>query len=414
MNAENKGGGLGGRFRVFKLHVDGENLEKLRQLFRDFADGCARTKGALYYRGEWLEEWENVLEMREEAGKRTMPNPPAITLLVRFVMPDGAMRGNTAAPCIIDLRRLELRIPSYNVKVPLRRSLVRALIGENGLEPRPEFTLQVTRRGFVRIIARREAQAALALPLRVVTLDENSAYGFALAAWDIDACAAKVSLRLFEKLRPPNHGYRRQVAKLLQSYADKPSGEVRQQLAELLPEEVLEKLTTESAGKIAEATRAKEKRLNEAFIERLVAKARKLVRGARQQGMSALILIDPIDPESLKGTSLQGTLLRARRSLRNLAVYEGAMLRLARASGKHCPRCGCKGEEVKHTRRSRIYKCGKCGMRWDRDKGVLYNLVYAYFAGMIREECDDYAAMATRVLEAFREWLEEHRNALTR
>jgi hypothetical protein len=30
---------------------------------------------------------------------------------------------------------------------------------------------------------------------------------------------------------------------------------------------------------------------------------------------------------------------------------------------------------------------------------------YAYFAGMIAEECDDYTAMATRVLEAFREWL---------
>jgi len=62
---------------------------------------------------------------------------------------------------------------------------------------------------------------------------------------------------------------------------------------------------------------------------------RRLVREARQQGMSVLILIDPINPESLRGTSLQGTLLRARRSLKNLAMYEGAMLRLASASGRH-------------------------------------------------------------------------------
>ncbi|MCC6005040.1 MAG: hypothetical protein LM590_11960 [Thermofilum sp.] len=88
-----KGGGLRGGFRVFRVHVDGGNLERLRQLFRDFADGKARVKGALCYRDEWLEEWGNVLKMREEAGKRTMPNPPAITLLVRFVMPDGSVRG---------------------------------------------------------------------------------------------------------------------------------------------------------------------------------------------------------------------------------------------------------------------------------------------------------------------------------
>jgi hypothetical protein len=401
-------GGLRGGFRVFMVHVSSENLSRLRQLFGDFVDGRTRVKGALYYREEWLEEWGNVLRMREEAGRRTMPSPPAVLLLVRFVMPDGDMRGNTAAPCVIDLRRRELRIPSYNVRVPLRRSLVKALIEENGLEPRPDFVLQVTRRGFLRVVARREVQAALALPLRVITLDENSVYGFALTAWDVSADGTKVSLRFFEKLRPPNHGYRRGVAKLLQSYADKPSGEVRQRLAEILPREVLEALTTERAEELAGATRARERRLNEAFVQRLAARVRRLVREARKRGMNVLILVDPIDPDSLRGTKLQGTLLRARRRLRNLAVYEGAMLRLLRASGRHCPRCGCGGREVGHTKRSRIYECPRCGLRWDRDKGVLYNLAYAYFARMIREESDDDTAMAARVLEAFREWLEKH------
>jgi len=109
---------------------------------------------------------------------------------------------------------------------------------------------------------------------------------------------------------------------------------------------------------------------------------------------------------------LQGTLLRARRSLRNLAAYEGALFRLARASGRHCPRCGCKGEEVERTKRSRVYECPRCGLKWDRDKGVLYNLAYAHFAGMIREECDDYTAVAERILAALREWLEKHPNIL--
>ncbi|MCC6004002.1 MAG: zinc ribbon domain-containing protein, partial [Thermofilum sp.] len=146
----------------------------------------------------------------------------------------------------------------------------------------------------------------------------------------------------------------------------------------------------------------------------LAAEVRRLVREARQQGMNTLMLVDPINNESLRGTKLQGTLLRARRSLRNLAAYEGAMLRLARASGRHCPRCGCRGEEIAHTKRSRVYECPHCGLRWDRDKGALYNLAYAYFARMAKEECDDYTAMAAGVLEAMSEWLAKHQNALTR
>jgi hypothetical protein len=407
-----KGGGLRGGFRVFKLHISSENLPKLKRLFQDFVDGKTRTKGVLYYRDEWMDAWGNVLEMREEAGRRTMPNPPAITLLVRFVMPDGSVRGNTAAPCVIDLRRRELRIPSYGVVEGLSTSLYRALVCENLLEPRPGFVLQVTRRGFLRVIAQREAYPELAMPLRLICIDENSAYGFALAAWDVSADGTKVSLRRLEKLRPPNHGYGRWVAKLLQSYADEPSGETRQQLAELLPQEVLEKLTTERARELAEATRRRERRLNNAFVERLAARVRRLVRKAHKRGMSVLVLIDPIDPDSLRGTRLQGTLLRARRSLKNLAAYEGAMLRLLRASGRHCPRCGCWGREVGHMKRSRIYECPRCGLRWDRDKGVLYNLAYSYFARMIREECDDDTAVASRVLEAFREWLEKHPRTL--
>jgi hypothetical protein len=52
-----RGKGQRGGFRVFKLYVDRGDLEKLKQLFRDFVDGSARVKGALCYRDEWLEEW---------------------------------------------------------------------------------------------------------------------------------------------------------------------------------------------------------------------------------------------------------------------------------------------------------------------------------------------------------------------
>jgi ribosomal protein L37AE/L43A len=84
--------------------------------------------------------------------------------------------------------------------------------------------------------------------------------------------------------------------------------------------------------------------------------------------------------------------------LQNLAMYEGARAEEASASGKVCPRCGTKGVEIVHTKRSRIYECPRCGLRWDRDKGVHYNMVYNYFARMVKEECDDDSVMAERVL----------------
>jgi hypothetical protein len=298
MSAEEGKGNWRGGFRVFKLRVSSENLPKLRQLFRDFADGCARVKGMLYYRGEWLEEWGNVLRMREEAGKRTMPKFPAATLLTRFITPDGSVRGNTAAPCIIDLRRGELRIPSYGITVPLRGSLAKALIEENELNPRPEFTVQVTRRGFIRIIARREAYSELALPLRLICIDENSSYGFVVAVFDYDG---KWRLTHFKIYRPPNHGYREGVFSLLQSYSDKPSEEVREALSQYFDPQVL---TPERARELAEETKRKERRENDEFIRQLIGDLRKVVRDARRQNMHVAVLIDPIDADTLRGTPL--------------------------------------------------------------------------------------------------------------
>jgi ribosomal protein L37AE/L43A len=348
--------------------------------------------------------------MRREAGKRAPPKAPPLPLPVRFVMPDGSTRGDNNAPAVIDLRRGELRIPSYGITQRLRRSLVRALVEENSLEPRPDFVLQVTRRGLVRVVAHRRLRARLELPLRVVTIDENSRHGHSLAYWHIDE--AKASMAHFEKLRPANHGYRREIAALLQSYADRPSEETKKQLAKILPPKVLRALTSERARELADAARRGEKRLNDSFVCKLVAKARKLVREARQRGVSALILVEPVNADSLRGTELQGTLLRGKKLLKNLAVYEGARVGEVSASGKICPRCRSKGVEVARTKRSRIYECPKCGLRWDRDKGVHYSMLVNYFKKLRKEECDDDSVMAERVLSLLREWLEKHSHTL--
>jgi hypothetical protein len=137
----------------------------------------------LYYWEEWIRMFDNVKRMREEAGKRMPPKTPPIPLPVRFVMPNGAARGNKHAPAVIDLRRGELRIPSHGIVEKLPRSLVRVLIEENELNPRPEFVLMLTRRGLLRLIASRSLPAPpIAPPIRVIAIDENSAYGFSIVA----------------------------------------------------------------------------------------------------------------------------------------------------------------------------------------------------------------------------------------
>jgi hypothetical protein len=252
---ENRNGTTPGPgWRVWKIRVNRVNREILKTLYKDviYKRNGNIPKGLLYYAEEWARMYENAKRLREEAGKRTLPKAPPLLLLVKFVMPDGRVRGNTAAPAVIDLRRGELRIPSYGVRVPLRRSLVRALIEENLLEPRPDFVLQVTRRGFLRIAAHRKLRARLELPLKVATIDENSRHGHSLAHWYINE--TKVAMAGFEKMRPVNHGFRREVAALLLSYADKPCEEAKRQLAKFLPPEVLKTLTTEGARELAEKT----------------------------------------------------------------------------------------------------------------------------------------------------------------
>jgi hypothetical protein len=402
MDVKNKGGGLRGGFRVFRVHVDSENLPRLRQLFRDFVDGRARVKGALRYRDEWLKEWRNVLKMREEASKRTVPNPPAITLLVRFVMPDGSARGNTAAPCVIDLRRRELRVPSYNVKVPLRGSIVEALVEENELNPRPEFTLQVTRRGFVRIIAHRELYPQPlkeGTKLRLICIDENSSYGFVVAVFDYDR---KWRLVSFGKHNPPNQGYRERVISLLQSFADKPAREARNALAQRLDLA----LTPERARELAEETKRKERKENDEFIRQLIGDLRKILREARKRNMHVAVLADPINPDTLRGTPLQRTLLRARRHLRNLARYEGAEFRLLRSSGKQCPICGSWGVEVA----PRTHRCPKCGITWDRDRCAVLRppLLYLEQLESMYEESDDVKYKMGRLATEYRGFMKRH------
>jgi hypothetical protein len=376
-------------FRVFKVRVRIENRKRLKELYNDVISKKVVKNGLLYYWEEWARMFENTKRIREEAGKRTLPKTPPLPLLVKFVMPDGEVRGNTAAPAVIDLRRGELRIPSYGVVQRLRKSLVRALVEENLLEPRPEFTLQVTRKGFLRLIASRYVHASIALPLRIIAIDENSLNGEALGVWDV-LRADRVVRSRHEEAMPRNRGFIDKTAALFQSAAAG-KAETLEKVKELLRKtgkteaEIAPLLTPEKLADIAASKREKEERLNKAFAEELTALVRDLVREAKERGWSVAIVIDPINHESLKGSKLQRTLLKPRRLLRNLARYEGAKLKLYRVSGKQCPNCGEWGIEVAHRR----YRCPHCNIEWDRDKCATFWLAKRFLDEHFKEESSD-------------------------
>jgi len=239
--------------------------------------------------------------------------------------------------------------------------------------------------------------------LRIIAVDENSRYGFVVAVFDFDE-RGYCRLTRFEISKPPNHGYREKVVSALKSYADKPGLGALESVRELLPLTP----TPSDAERLARAALARKKKLNNAFIETLVAGVRELVREALRRGAAVAIVVDPINSESLQGTPLQGTLLRIRERLENLAAYEGIHFAELRASGRYCPFCGTEGVENGH----RMFKCPSCGATWDRDRAAVVNLVLRYLKALYREECQD--ADTLRLVDAMQAWLKRHKEFLLR
>jgi len=415
------GAGLGEPgYRVFKPKTTKNIRGKLKEFYNMLTSLLPQDipKSALRYREEWERNFMEVIHSRlrssswlrpkkRKKGKRksgkSIPKRPPYMLTVRFILPSGERRGRSDAPVVIDLRGRELRIPCVGITVPIPEQLARALEEENGLEPRPKFVAQLTSEGKLRIIAERAPEPRPPeIPLRVIAIDENSRHGFVLAVFDFDE-HGYCRLVHFEILKPPNHGYRERIVATLRAHARKPA-EALKQLSELIPFIP----TPSEAEELAHKTLRKKRKLNNAFIETLVARVRGLVREALQGDAAVAIVVDPINSESLQGTPLQGTLLRARKRLRNLAKYEGAHFAEIRASGKLCPFCGAKGRERDH----RVFECPRCGTVWDRDRAALVNLILRYLETLHKEESQDTDAM--RLIDAMLAWLKRHKKFLLR
>ena len=343
--------------------------------------------------------FENAKRMREEAGKRTLPKASPLLLLVRFIMPDGSTRGNKNALCVIDLRKEELRIPSYGVVQRLRRSLVRALVEENNLNPRPDFVLQVTRRGFLRLVASRAPPRKDASTLLLICMDENAAHGLYTTLIRFDGERAKVTRG--PTFKPPNTALLRRIAAQLQSAADRGATVELRTLIQRAYEELGGEREVEGGELYAAPDRlrelkrrigARERRLNEEWRNRVVSWVRSVVRA--NADARAVVLVDEVTAE----TAQSGMLRRVSERLRNLCLYEGAEYVPLRASGRYCPRCNAMGVEVAR----RIFKCPRCGLQWHRDRMATFALALNY-AKLTENEA---------LRKALLEWLNEHPRAL--
>jgi hypothetical protein len=393
--------------RVWKIRVNRVNREILKTLYNDLINYALGVVSELkgpkylaYYAGEWIEMYENVKKMRRKAGKRTLPKTPPLLLPVRFVMPSGERRGDTAAPAVIDLRKGELRIPSYGVAQRLPRGLVRALVEENNLNPRSDFVLQVTRKGLVRLVASRAPPPKQSDRLLLVCMDENAAHGLYTTLIRFDG--EKVKVVRGPTFKPPNAALLRAIGAQLQSAADRGATVELRALIQRAYEELNEKREVEGGGLYAtpdrlrelyRRVRAKERRLNGEWRNRVVAWLRRAVR--ENADARAVVLVDEIALETAKKS---GLLRRVTKRLRNLCLYEGAEYLPLRASGKLCPRCGAMGVEVVH----RVYRCPRCGLEWHRDRAATFALALAY-AKITGNEA---------LRKALLEWLNEHPRAL--
>ena len=249
------------------------------------------------------------------------------------------------------------------VEVRLQPSTLNELMRLASLEC--EFIAQLVckHRPALHVIARREARVKPRPPMLIIGIDVNSRYGLVLRGFSITEDARLVLRRRY---KPPSHGLRRRVAAELQSM-----GRFRE----------------------ANAVRRRERSLNEAWEKSVIADLRRVVRDYAGRRYSVVIAVDAPDAESLRNSSLQGTLLRVVKRLRNMTAFEGAAFIEVRASGKRCPLCGSSGVEYGH----RKYLC-RCGIAWQRDSMAAIAAALAALEKLGPSE---------EAVEAMRRWLRE-------
>jgi len=182
-------------------------------------------------------------------------------------------------------------------------------------------------------------------------VDANSDYGIVAVYAVSDGSETKVLET--PKLRPPNRSGRlREAARRMRAAAQGRKPSVNYALA----------------------------RLSERFDSRgwVKSAAARIFKKAFQRASerSLIMNFDIPDPESLKNSYLQKTLLSVRKVAENLAKWFGVYATFECYPSTVCPYCGSK-LKMAYTRRTRVAYCTRCGFYDDRDFVPFYHWVKA-------------------------------------
>jgi hypothetical protein len=249
--------------------------------------------------------------------------------------------------------RLELPLPERALKwlqdkerevAPLK---VAKIVRIQWREDRPEhLKVQIVLR-----VERKKPEMPDPKSALLVYVDANSDYGIVA----VYAVSDGSETRVLEtpKLRPPNRGRRlMEAARRRRAAARGRKPSVNYALA----------------------------RLSERFRARgwVKAAAARIFKKAfqRASGKPVLMNFDIPDPESIKGSYLQKTLLSLEKVARNLTNWFGVYATFECYPSTVCPFCGSK-LKMAYTRRTRVAFCRKCGFYDDRDFVPFYHWLKA-------------------------------------
>jgi len=180
-------------------------------------------------------------------------------------------------------------------------------------------------------------------------IDVNSRYGFAAVFASFDGERVRVHETL--KLRPPNQSRRlREAAKRERAAAHGNKPNINYALARLSKK-------FDASGWVKSA-------------------AAEIFKKAREyaKGRPVWINIDAPDHRTVRGSSLQRTLLSIRRVVENLGAWYGAFVTFRCYSSHKCPICGERVQECRTTR-TRIATCHACNFQEERDRLPFYHWI---------------------------------------
>ena len=315
---------------------------------------------------------------RHTAKSRTRPHYRLWPLLrIRFLESGRKNRGSVASPVVVNLSRseLRLRLPSGTIKVRLKSSEVGILREIAERADRVVAQLVCKHRPVLRVIGLRRLRIRVEEPFLVIAIDLNSKYGLVVRGLAVDEAVRLVVQRRF---KPPSHA-RRWV-------------HVR---------ELMRLKMFREANRVLRRMQG----VNRAWEETVVAELRRTAKSWREKGYSVIILVDKPEPETLRGTHLQCTLLRVMRRIKWMAAWDDVLFLEWKASGRLCPVCGSRGVE----RSGRVFTCPVCGAEWNRDVGACLNAVVSFLEHYVKRS--DLAEIARRWL---RERAEKNKESLRR